>query len=180
MAELAGRILGQEPGRTRKQRLVIAIERGIGVGEPDPAVRARRDAWKAAVLRRVNSTGWLPPELARNVCRIQPAEDGSRVDVWLFTGALITETCDWIALSGPVDAVAVQEVVAAVQRRGWRSVSLTGSLDFQRQAAFQLTMLDPPIAVTKSQLDPQDIAEIEATRASRPAEQVPEPVGIRI
>lgn len=117
---------------------------------------------------------------ARNIRRIQPAPDGSRVDIWLWTGARITDTCDRITLSGPVDAIAVDEIAAAVQRRGWRSVSLNGGLDFQRRAALALAVLDPPIAVARSQLGPEDLAEVEAACASRLAGQAAEAIGIRI
>ena len=180
VAALAGQILAPDPGRLQRRHLTVAIWREIGLDEPDQATWTRRDAWTAAVLRRVYSTGWLPPAVARNIRRIQPAEDGSRVDIWLWTGARITDTCDRITLSGPVDAIAVEEIVAAVQRRAWRSVSLTGSLEFQRRAALALALLDPPIAVARSQLDPEDLAEVEAARASGLAEQAAEPVGIQV
>ena len=106
--------------------------------------RARRDAWQACVLRRAYDTGWLPADTVRNIRRILPAADGSRVDLWLWTGARIIDTCDRISVHGPVDAIAVHELVTAVQRRAWSSVIVTGSEEFKRAVAIGMAMAQPP------------------------------------
>lgn len=152
VAALAERILGAgppsvRPARPETPRMIVAIQREIAFLEPGWATRARREAWKAAVLRGVYSTGWLPPEVTRNVRRIQPSKDGSRVGIWLRTGVLVLDTCDRVGLSGPVDAIAVDEIVAAVQRRGWTAVAVTGPGEVKRAVALGLTLARPPVEV---------------------------------
>lgn len=137
--------------------VTVVIQREIAFFEPNSAIRARRNAWKAAVLRGAYRTDWLSPGTVRNIRHVQAAPDGSRVDIWLWGGTWLTDTPDQITVTGPVDAIAVQELVAAIQRRGWTAVAVTGTDEFKRAVADGLALARPPIEVVNHILAKDDV-----------------------
>ena len=82
------------------------------------------------------------------------------VRLTLKTGTVIIDTGDRITLQGATDDISVAELVACVERRGWRSVELTGDGAFREDAARRLMRLSPPVEVANNPLDPAERAAI--------------------
>ena len=156
--------------------------RGIELSDAERGgtmVGEHKRVWILVALRRRYDTGWLPPAVVQHIVGYEYDRGAQEVRLTLDNGAIIRDGMTRIVLEGRVDEVSVDELVAAVQRRGWRAVNLVGSLDFQRAAALRLGLLDPPIGIAGSQLSPEDIERIAEFRATRMAERVTGLVGIR-
>lgn len=196
----------QPPDPARVEHMagqIIAARRraaqALRVPEPEPSVRGielaeaehgstmldvRKRIWILMAIRRRYDTGWLPIAVVQHITGYQYDRQAEEVVLTLDNGARIRDGMSRIRLEGQIDEVSVGEMVAAVQRRGWGAVNLTGSLEFQRAAALRLAMLEPPVSVVGSQLNCDDIKQIEeiAGRAclTVPIDQEPDPAGIRL
>lgn len=147
--------------------------RGIELAETErdlSMVGERKKVWILMAIRRQYDTGWLPLAVIQHITAYEYDPQAEEVILTLDNGARIRDGMTRIRLEGQVDEISVNEMVAAVQRRGWRAVNLTGSIEFQRQAAFRLALLEPPITIVGSRLSPADLGEIEAARATSLAE----------
>jgi hypothetical protein len=101
--------------------------------------RLRRERFRLLILRRAYKLDyWLPPEVIINVRRIDWDDTGARLLLTLWSGTQILDTGDRITVRGTVDDVAISELVACVERRGWTSVVVTGDDDFRIAASREL------------------------------------------
>lgn len=126
------------------RHLGIAVLRGI---ESDHEKESSRSRWLAAALRRAYDLNWVPTSLVINIADIEMDRERRAVILVLRSGTHIVDRHTRIDVVGTADDVAVSELVAAVQRRGWHAVKLYGDDDFKRAAAAQLGSLDPPVLV---------------------------------
>lgn len=62
--------------------------------------------------------------------------------------------------------MAISEIVEAVRRHGWPSVTVDGDMDFRVAATKALLALEPPVRVVASILSEFEEAEIEDARAA--------------
>lgn len=116
-----------------------ATNRTIRVAEPETELRLRRERFRLLLLRRAYRLDyWLPPEVIINVRRIDWDDTGARLLLTLWSGTQILDTGDRITVRGTVDDVAVAELVACVERRGWTSVVVTGDDEFRIAASREL------------------------------------------
>lgn len=127
--------------------------------------------WILQAIRCRYDTGWLPHAVVANIVDYRYDRQAEEVVLTLQTGAVIRDGMTRISLEGIIDEISVDELVAAVKRRGWISVNLTGTIKFQRAAALCLALLDPPITIAQSQLSTDDWAEIDAALRVRLVEQ---------
>lgn len=190
---VAGEIVAAR--RHAAQRHAAQAAQDVQIREPSPApvrgielasaergadmVDERKRVWILVAIRKRYDTGWLPPAVVEHIVDYQYDRRSEEVVLTLDTGARIRDGMTQILLEGQVDEIGVTELVAAVQRRGWQSVNLTGDLAFQRAAALRLALLDPPVGVVGSQLSPGDIERVEK-RVAELAAADPSRSGIRI
>jgi len=135
--------------------------------ESEEELRAQRDRWLAAVLGRAYDLRWVPPSVVVNLTHIDVDQARQAVILTLRSGTRIVDRQTRIDVVGTADDVAVDEMVAAVQRRGWDAVRLHGNPAFRRAAAILLQLLDPPISVADTPLSEADQVEIDRLRRSR-------------
>jgi hypothetical protein len=127
----------------------------------------RHDRWIAAALRRAYDLEWVPESVIVNIFNIEVDQARKAVILTLRSGTRIVDRRTRIDIIGQTDDVAIAEVVSAVQRRGWDAVRLHGPLAFQRAAAVQLQLLDPPVIVADSPLTEADQIKLERMRLAR-------------
>ena len=127
----------------------------------------RRARWKAAALRRHYGLGYVPEDEVAAIAWLHFDREHERLIYQLRSGARIVDAFDRISVLGPVDASAIAELVKTVARRGWTAVTVTGSDAFQREVAFRLALLEPPVPVADSKLTDADQMQIAAIRAAR-------------
>ncbi len=113
------------------------------------------------LLRRAYGPGWLPSSAVQNIARVNFDTNAGVVRLTLHTGTIIYDSADCIVLQGKVDDISVDELVACIARRGWKSVELTGDNDFRREATRRLMRLVPPVEVQDNPLDPLERSAIK-------------------
>jgi hypothetical protein len=114
----------------------------------------------------------VPASVVANLAHIDVDQANQAVILTLRSGTRIIDQRTRIHVVGTTDDVAVGEMVAAVQRRGWDAVRLHGSPAFQRAAAIRLQLLEPPVIVADSPLSDEDMAAVERMRQARSANPV--------
>lgn len=113
--------------------------RSIRCAESGVSVRERQLRFRALLLRRAYSLAdYLPPEAVLNLRRVDHDPFNSFVLLTLWSGTQLLDTGDCITVRGVVDDVAVSELVACVERRGWGAVVLTGDDGFRMAASREL------------------------------------------
>ena len=138
--------------------------------ETEDARLTRRRRWLAATLRDAYDLTWVPESVTARIHAIDVDPTHGAVIITLLSGTRLVDRQDRIDVVGIADDVAIDELVAAVRRRGWDAVELRGDHAFRRAAAIRLQLLDPPITVADSPLTEADQAEIE--RLIQAAKQV--------
>ena len=114
--------------------------------------QVRMPEGSAAALRRHYGLGYVPEDEVAAIAWLHFDREHERLIYQLHSGARIVDAFDRISVLGPVDASAIAELVKTVARRGWAAVTVTGSDAFQREVAFRLALLDPPVPVADSKL----------------------------
>jgi hypothetical protein len=104
----------------------------IVLPEADREMRRRR--WIAWCLSQAYDTGWLPLTVAARIERVQWDEKTDAVFITLKTGTVLADRGDRIDVVGDADDIAIAELVACVQRRGWTQVEVYGDEAFRRDA----------------------------------------------
>jgi hypothetical protein len=124
-----------------------------------------RSAFRASLIRKAYHLNWLPESVVQNIKFVKVDADTPSVTLTLTTGTRIIDTGDRISLVGEVDDVSVDELVACITRRGWKSVELTGDDEFRREATRRLMRLVPPVEVKDNPLDPLERSAIRIEMA---------------
>lgn len=156
--------------RDRRRRALRASAEAISrCPDLDVAAEARRRAWfKTGILRRAYDIGWLPESVAENLARVDYDERRGYVTLTLKTGTRIIDDGERIALVGRTDDVSIDELVAAVERRGWDAVEVDGTHEFRRAVALRLARLEPPVTVADDPRTEVERAEIVRSRSPGP------------
>ena len=128
--------------------------------EKSDHVQDDRRSFKAMLMRRAYGHDWLPSSTVQNIARVNFDTNAGVVRLTLNTGTIIYDSADRIVLQGKVDDISVDELVACIARRGWKSVELTGDDDFKREATRRLMRLVPPVEVQDNPLDPLERSAI--------------------
>ena len=124
----------------------------------------RRRRRLAATMREAYDLGWVPESVLVRLRDVRVEADA--VVLTLVTGSRIVDRRDRVEIVGRVDDVAISEIVEAVRRHGWPSVTVEGDMDFRVAAAKALLALEPPVRVEGSVLSEFEEAEIEDGRAT--------------
>ena len=119
------------------------------------------------LLRQAYDTGWLPPAVVADIRWIDIDRSAGVVTLTLVTGSRLVDTGDRVELHGRADEIAVRELVAAVELRGWDAVKVAGSDQFRREVAIRCALRQPPIIVTNVALSPADQAAVDRELAQR-------------
>lgn len=121
---------------------------------------------------------WLPPDAVLHLARVDYDPASARLVLTLITGTKILDTGDRVLVQGYPDDIAVSEMAACVERRGWSSVVVEGADEFRQEMAREL--IARGIEVEDCPLDPREVQELR-TRAieGTPPSLVPSP-GISI
>lgn len=131
--------------------------RRIACADDDGSERHRR--FRVLLLRRAyRLVEWLPPEAVLNIRRIDEDPMGRFVRLTLHSGTQLLDAGDRITVRGVADDVAVDELVACVVRRGWRSVKVDGDEEFREAVAREL--LRAGVEVVDCPLDAEEVAAI--------------------
>jgi hypothetical protein len=154
------KLLAQSLRRGPSVNSVIPL-RAITRTEESDRVHDDRRSFKAMLLRRAYGPGWLPSSAVQNIARVNFDTNAGVVRLTLHTGTIIYDSADCIVLQGKVDDISVDELVACIARRGWKSVELTGDNDFRREATRRLMRLVPPVEVQDNPLDPLERSAIK-------------------
>jgi hypothetical protein len=163
--------LNLKPMRPEIGVLAIALRNGPPVQQAEhvrtiTAIPHRdRSAFRASLIRKAYHLNWLPESVVQNIKFVKVEPDRPCVTLTLTTGTRIIDTGDRISLVGEVDDVSVDELVACVTRRGWKSVELTGDDEFRREATRRLMRLAPPVEVKDNPLDPLERSAIRIEMA---------------
>lgn len=151
-----------------RRRLANTLPGSVSPGD-GVARRRRRDRHLAGLLREHYSTGWLPESIAANLLRVELDRECGTATLHLRGGGRLVDHGDRISLLGRTCETAVAELVRAVERHGWQSVSLTGSQEFRRSVATMLADRRPPVDVVGG-LDDADRQAVAAEVARRAQE----------
>ncbi len=124
---------------------------------------------RAAALREAYGLeGWMPKSVLANIERIDYDAKTGRVGLRLRDGTQIVDDGSRVSLlRGQLTTTAADEMLAAVQRRGWTSVELTGDQQFRDAMALRLALAEPPVAVSNHTLPPELQKQLEAELARR-------------
>ncbi|WP_451984570.1 LPD7 domain-containing protein [Azospirillum endophyticum] len=133
------------------------------------ARRRRRERHLAGLLREHYGTGWLPESVAANLARIELDRAAGTATLHLRGGGRLIDCGDRLVLHGRPREAAVAELVAAVDRHGWTSVTLTGDPAFRVAVAAALADRRPSVAVVG--LDEADRQAVGAELARRAEER---------
>jgi hypothetical protein len=76
----------------------------------------------------------------------------------LMTGTKLLDTGDRVLVHGHADDIAVSEMAACVERRGWSSVVVEGDHEFRQEMAREL--LSRGIEVEDCPLDPREVEQL--------------------
>jgi hypothetical protein len=118
---------------------------------------------------------WLPPEAVLHLARVDYDPASARLVLTLITGTKILDTGDRVLLQGHADDIAVSEMAACVERRGWSSVVVEGADEFRREMAREL--LSRGIEVEDCPLDPREVEQLRMrAMEGTPPSLVPSPV----
>ncbi|WP_425599239.1 LPD7 domain-containing protein [Azospirillum brasilense] len=131
--------------------------------------RRRRERHLAGLLRQHYDSGWLPESVAANLARIELDRGAGTATLHLRGGGRLIDCGDRLVLHGRPREAAVAELVAAVDRHGWTSVTLTGDSAFRVAVAAALADRRPPVAVVG--LDEADRQAVGAEFARRAEER---------
>ncbi len=113
--------------------------RTVGCADGDDECRDRCDRFRVMLLRRAYCLAdYLPLDAVLNLARVDVDPQGRYVMLTLRSGTQLLDSGDRITVRGEVDDVAVSELVACVQRRGWGAVALTGDNGFRMAASREL------------------------------------------
>lgn len=138
----------------------------IRCAESGVSVRERQLRFRALLLRRAYPLAdYLPPEAVLNLRRVDHDPFNRFVLLTLWSGTQLLDTGDCITVRGAVDDVAVSELVACVQRRGWGSVVLTGDDGFRMAASRELLrrgieVVDCPLDEEEQEMLRQEATEL--------------------
>lgn len=134
----------------------------------DAADKSTPDGRAAALREAYGLEGWMPKEMIANIRRIEYDAASGRVGLLLSDGTRIVDDGSRISLTnGRLTTTAADEMLAAVQRRGWTAVTLTGDDQFKNAMALRLALAEPPVAVAGHTLPPELQKQLEAELASR-------------
>ena len=153
--------LAQEAGEARPafREMADGVNRTIRTAESEKARRKRKAAFLAVLLRRAYSlSAWLSPETLLHLQRVDIDARTGTVLITLTTGTRILDTGDKVTIRGPIEDLAIKEMVACAARRVWQSVEVTGSHEF-RVAASRALLADG-IDVVDSPLSPGEQAAL--------------------
>lgn len=146
-----GRLPAREEHGRGAARLPPRNRVSVDGAVPDRAERRQR--WVAFCLRRAYGLGWVPEDLTAHIVHIVWDAHDEALVLPLDTGARLVDRYDSIEVLGVVDSIAIAELVACVQRRGWQQVRVHGGPEFRAAAARALVaagieVLDPPVGQT--------------------------------
>ncbi len=107
-------------------------------GDSSADREARRRRWIAQCLRRAYDLDWVPDSVAARIIAVEWRADVEALVITLDTGTRLVDRSERIDVVGRVDDVAIAELVACVQRRGWAAVIVEGSDRFKAAATAAL------------------------------------------
>lgn len=135
--------------------------RTLQCADGDDECRDRRARFRVLLLRRAYCLAdHLPLDAVLNLARVDVDPQGRYVMLTLHSGTQLLDTGDRVTVRGTVDDVAMSELVACVERRGWGAVVLTGDQGFRVAASREL--LRRGIAVVDCLLDEDEQAILRA------------------
>lgn len=141
------------------QALPEAWNRTVQVAESERARRKRRAAFLAVLLKRAYSLSeWLPPETLLHLRRVDVHPETGTVLITLNSGTRILDTGDRVTVRGTADDIAISELVACAERRGWQAVEVSGSAEFRAEASRALLLRG--IDVVDCPLTPEEQAAL--------------------
>lgn len=147
--------------RPRLRPLDGGSNRTLRCADADDECRERHARFCAMLLRRAYCLAdHLPLGAVLNLARVDVDPKGWFVMLTLRSGTQLLDTGDRITVRGNVADVAVSELVACVERRGWGAVVLTGDDEFRMAASREL--LRRGIAVVDCPLDEDEQATLRA------------------
>jgi hypothetical protein len=119
-------------------------------------------------MARAYDLNWVPERLVANLARVDMDAEHGAIILVLLSGTRIVDRHDRIDVLGTTDDVAIDEIVEAVRRRGWGTVTVEGDTEFRVAAASALYATEPPVTVINSPLSEFELAAIDDARARRP------------
>lgn len=144
--------------------------RSVSCAEDERGRRERQLRFRALLLRRAYVLAeHLPLVAVLNLRRIDVDPSGRFVLLTLWSGTQLLDTGDRITVRGNADDVAIDELVACVQRRGWQAVEVNGSPEFRIGAARALLLCG--IEVVDCPLSEGEQAILHTEAAGRPLEE---------
>lgn len=130
--------------------------------------RRRRERHLAGLLREHYGTGWLPESVATNLLRVELDRTAGTATLHLRGGSRLVDHGDRLVLHGRPREAAVAELVTAVERHRWSSVTLTGAPAFRVAVAAALADRRPPVSVVGlDEANQQAVAAELARRAEK-------------
>lgn len=151
-----------------RRRLADTLPPSVSPGD-GAARRRRRERHLAGLLREHYGTGWLPESVAANLARIELDRAAGTATLHLRGGGRLIDCGDRLVLHGRPREAAVAELMEAVNRHGWTSVTLAGDPAFRVAVAAALADRRPPVAVVG--LDEADRQAVAAELARRAEER---------
>ena len=110
--------------------------RTIACAEGERSQRERQLRFRALLLRRAYVLAdHLPLVAVLNLRRIDTDPSGRFVLLTLHSGTQLLDTGDRVTVRGTADDIAIAELVACAERRGWEAVEVTGSKEFRIEAS---------------------------------------------
>ena len=115
--------------------------RTISCAEDERSRRERQLRFRALLLRRAYVLAdYLPLAAVLNLRRVDTDPSGRFVLLTLWSGTQLLDTGDRITVRGTADDVAIEELVACAERRGWQAVEVSGSEEFRAEASRALLL----------------------------------------
>ena len=115
--------------------------RTIACAEDERSQRERMQRFRAMLLRRAYVLAdHLPVWAVLNLRRIDVDPSGRYVLLTLWSGTQLLDTGDRITVRGNADDVAISEMVACAERRGWQAVEVSGPDEFRVEASRALLL----------------------------------------
>ena len=125
--------------RPRMRPLNGGSNHSVQCADGDDECRERRARFRVMLLRRAYCLAdHLPLDAVLNLARVDVDPQGRFILLTLRSGTQLLDTGDRVTVRGEMDDVALSELVACVQRRGWGTVVLTGDEGFRAAASREL------------------------------------------